>query len=95
MHHGAVKPEIAAGLLALQTQSTWVRWTSTRYDKAYRTEWRRLYFDIPDTGAGAPIVNYAQTDLGYDALGRVVRQKTPGGTITRTVYYGPGWNAQT
>ena len=75
-------------------QETWIRWTSSHYDQAYRIAWRRLYFDIPTNGDGMPGFNYGQTDFGYDAAGRNVRQRTPGGTITRTVYYGPSWNKQ-
>ncbi len=75
-------------------QETWIRWTRSHYDHAYRLDWRRLYFDIPTNGDGTPGFNYGQTEFGYDAAGRDVRQKTPGGTITRTVYYGPSWNKE-
>ncbi len=76
-------------------QASWVRWTSTAYDMAYRTAWRRLYFNIPDAGAGLQGIHYGQTDFAYDSMGRVVRQQTPGRTITRTVFDGRGLDIAT
>jgi RHS repeat-associated protein len=55
-----------------------------------RLQERRVYFSIPDAGAGyLPGVEGTHYDawrIGYDNMGRQVRVKEPSGTITRTVY---------
>jgi hypothetical protein len=70
-------------------QTDWQSWTSTQYDKQHRTASGRKYFLIPSTGLGTAGTNYAETDLGYDALERQNRVVGPGGTITRTVWTAP------
>ncbi|MES2659494.1 MAG: RHS repeat-associated core domain-containing protein [Verrucomicrobiota bacterium] len=69
-------------------QSKWLRWTSMGYDVYNRLAWQRMYFDIPgfqgDVGING--TNYNQTDYGYDIMTRKNRERSGGGTITRTVY---------
>ncbi|MGL5097641.1 MAG: RHS repeat-associated core domain-containing protein, partial [Planctomycetia bacterium] len=67
-------------------QSSWVRWNAQHYNDHCQRDWSRAYHDVPASGVGTPTANYDQTDFGYDALGRTNRVRTPGGTITRTVY---------
>ena len=75
-------------------QSTWSRWTSTKYDDASRPIFQRLYSLIPGSDSGSPGTNYDQTDfavyvsgalVGYDLMGRNIRLQMPSGTITRKV----------
>jgi hypothetical protein len=67
-------------------QSSWVRWSHSAYDNASLLTLRRDYFDIPDSGNGTSSANYNQTDFGYDVSRNQVREKSPAGTIRRTVY---------
>jgi hypothetical protein len=69
-------------------QSTYVRWTTYQYD-AYvpsRLASTCVYHDIPASGPGSAGTNYDQTGFAYDWAGRRNMQKSPGGTITRTVF---------
>ena len=70
-------------------QTDWQSWASTQYDQQHRTISSRKYFLIPSSGLGTAGTNYAETDLGYDALERQNRVAAPGGTITRTVWTAP------
>ena len=72
-------------------QSSWVRWSQNSYDDESKLVHSRGYFDIPSSGSGGSGTNYNQTDYGYDELDRRNRIKTPGGTITRTVFHPMGW----
>lgn len=72
-------------------QSSWVRWSQNSYDDASKLVHSRVYFDIPSSGSGSSGTNYNQTDYGYDDMDRRNRVKTPGGTITRTVFHPKGW----
>lgn len=72
-------------------QSSWVRWNKTHYDYQNMVMYQRVYFLIPESGEGSLGVNYNQTDYGYDAIRRRNRVRTPGGTITRTVYHPCDW----
>jgi RHS repeat-associated protein len=64
----------------------WSRWSTSGYDDQSRLVSQRLYHAIPAAGDGASGTNYAETIYGYDVALRRNRVKTPGGTITRTVY---------
>jgi RHS repeat-associated protein len=69
-------------------QSTYVRWTTYQYD-AYvpsRLASTCVYHAIPASGSGSAGTNYDQTTFAYDWMGRRNMQKSPGGTITRTVF---------
>ena len=46
----------------------------------------RVYHLIPNSGEGQSGVNYDQTDFQYKGSQIMNRQKTPGGTITFTVF---------
>jgi RHS repeat-associated protein len=74
-------------------QSTWVRWTSRAYGTGLDTT--RVYHLIPASGPGSATTHYGQSDVGYDVMRRAVREKAPGGTITRTVYHMMGWPLET
>lgn len=67
-------------------QSSWVRWSAQSYTDAGNLEWARVYHTIPSSGNGSSGTNYSQTDFGFDAQGRRNKVKSPGGTITRTVF---------
>jgi RHS repeat-associated protein len=67
-------------------QSTWVRWSTNSCSDQGDLVWSRVYHTIPASGAGSSGTNYDQTDFGIDAQGRRNKVKTPGGTITRTVF---------
>lgn len=66
-------------------QSSYCRWSVNSYRKN-RLQWSRAYHAIPASGVGELGTNYVQIDYGYDAMGRHNRVRTPGGTITRTVF---------
>jgi hypothetical protein len=60
----------------------------------------RVYRDIPAEGVCATTAQYNETSRAHDVMGRQIRVKTPGGTISRTVFDGrpaqsssviPGW----
>ena len=46
----------------------------------------RVYHTIPACGRARSGTNYDETEFGYDSAGRQNMVKTPGGTITRTVF---------
>ncbi|MCB1129858.1 MAG: RHS repeat-associated core domain-containing protein [Verrucomicrobiae bacterium] len=73
-------------------QPAWLGWTSMGYDDYNRLAWQRTYFDIPATPGDAGIngVNYNQADYGYDSRARRNRERSGGGTITRTAYNSRG-----
>lgn len=78
-------------------QPSWLSWTSQGYDIHKRLAWRREYFLIPpDQGdAGVNGTNYAQTGYGYDAMNRRNRERSGGGTITRSIYDARGLTVST
>ncbi|NBR87751.1 MAG: hypothetical protein EBS84_19395 [Proteobacteria bacterium] len=84
----ATRASTAGKLLPTDTfpQTSWVRWNSNDYDDQSNLDFSRAYHLIPPSGDGTSGTNYDQTDYGYDAMDRQNRVKTPGGTITRTVY---------
>ena len=67
-------------------QSSWCRWSVSLSNKHGQSTTSRSYFDIPECGEGQQNVNYTEITFGYDASGRQNSQKTPGGTISRTVF---------
>ena len=67
-------------------QSDYVRWTTHRYDQHGRLVAVRAYHTIPSSGEGTAGANYDETTFGHDAMGRQNMLKSPGGTITRTVF---------
>jgi hypothetical protein len=72
-------------------QSSYVRWTKSSYINSLGLKYLRTYFTIPDSGFGVEGTNYNQTKYNYDSMIRLVREKSPGDTITRTVYHPMGW----
>jgi RHS repeat-associated protein len=74
-------------------QTDWQTWTSTQYDNQHTKISECVYFVIPSSGTGTVGTNYGQTHYGYDALERLNRVKSAGGTITRTVWTTPQWVA--
>ena len=78
-------------------QSTWARWTATIYDNQSHLAAQRVYHAIPTEaeGVGTSGTHYAETQFGYDAMGRRNRVRTPMGTITRTVFHPRGWEQST
>lgn len=80
--------ESAGALTVADTfaQTSWARWRHHHYGDDGRLEYTRVYHNIPTLGDGASGTNYDQTDFGYDAMGRQNKVKSPGGTISRTVY---------
>jgi RHS repeat-associated protein len=76
-------------------QSQWTRWKTSVYDNGSRLVAERVYFDIPPAGEGLLNINYYQSDYGYDPLGRKIRERGFGGTITRYVLNPKGWIIET
>ncbi|MEI9896722.1 MAG: hypothetical protein WDN28_23395 [Chthoniobacter sp.] len=76
-------------------QTSWTRWSRSAYDNRGLLAWERLYFSIPMNGIGSADINYNETNYSYDSLGRIVRQQTPGGTITTNVLNAMGWISET
>ena len=76
-------------------QSTWRRWKHHIYDDAGQLTATREYFDIPTNGSGTSGANYNEATFDYDSLGRQNKKKTPGGTITRTVFNCRGQEVKT
>ena len=74
-----------SGKLTLSGTFNYARWTTNSYYKT-QLQYTRVYHDIPSSGDGSSGTNYAQTDFAYDAMGQRNYVKTPGGTITRTVF---------
>ncbi|HRQ87542.1 MAG TPA: RHS repeat protein, partial [Bacteroidia bacterium] len=71
-------------------QRQWTRWTKYFYDAWGRVTKTRIYHRIPKSGEGFRGEHYYESRTGYDDLGRVIRQQTPGGTLTRLVYDSEG-----
>ncbi len=67
-------------------QSSYVRWSTTQYSGCCQQTSQRVYHTIPATGEGSAGTNYDQTTFGFDSLNRQNMAKSPGGTITRTVF---------
>jgi RHS repeat-associated protein len=67
-------------------QSSWVRWSKNTYDDSGDLTASRVYHTIPSSGSGSSGTNYDETTFGYETMGRQNKHKTPGGTITRTVF---------
>jgi len=67
-------------------QSSYVAWTTHQYTECCLRSSTRVYHTIPDSGEGESGTNYDQTDFEYNASRILNRQKTPGGTITFTVF---------
>jgi RHS repeat-associated protein len=67
-------------------QTSWTRWTANDYTNSVGLAAQRVYHLIPDSGIGSVGVNYNQTSFWYDIMKRLVEQKSPGGTITASVY---------
>ena len=66
-------------------QTSYVRWNTQQYSGG-QLKSTRAYHEIPSSTGGDSGANYNETEFGYDAQGRQNRVRTPGGTITRTVF---------
>ena len=88
----AVRTSTAGRLLSTDSfpQSSYVGWNTTQYRGDGLVASTRAYHTIPAEGSGTSSANYNETSYGYDTLGRQNMQKTPGGTITRSVYDAQG-----
>ncbi|NUQ65008.1 MAG: RHS repeat-associated core domain-containing protein, partial [Pirellulales bacterium] len=84
----AVRESTAGKLSANDSfpQSSYVRWLVNLSDNAGRLTASRAYHTIPSSGDGESGTNYDETTFGYDSMGRQNMVKSPGGTITRTVF---------
>jgi len=93
----AVRGSTSGALLATDSfpQSSWTRWTHQAYNNGYNLSYQRVYFLIPASGSGAGGTNFNQADYSYDDMNRRTRARTPGRTITRTVYHPMGWVLET
>jgi hypothetical protein len=67
-------------------QSSYVHWSTTHYSDTGDMTASRVYHAIPPIGRGVAGVNYNETRYGYDIMNRQNMTRTPGGTITRTVF---------
>lgn len=67
-------------------QSSWVRWSATSYNIDGQTTATRVYHTTPSSGQGVSGTNYDETVHDYDLMERPNMVKSPGGTITRTVF---------
>ncbi|MBC8874772.1 MAG: RHS repeat-associated core domain-containing protein [Planctomycetes bacterium] len=67
-------------------QSSYVAWTTHQYTECCLRSSTRIYHTIPASGEGESGTNYDQTDFEYNASRIMNRQRTPGGTITFTVF---------
>jgi hypothetical protein len=67
-------------------QSSYVAWTTNQYTECCVLDSTRVYHTIPASGEGQSGTHYDQTDFQYNALRTMNRHKTPGGTITFTVF---------
>lgn len=76
-------------------QSSWVRWSESFSNRYGQQTHSRTYHCIPDCGAGEEGANYSQTAYGYDVMDRQNRTRSPGGTITRTVFDSRGQAIET
>jgi len=84
----ATRASTAGKLSASDTfaQSSYVRWTVSLSNTQGQQTATRVYHTIPESGDGSAGTNYDETMYGYDALGRQNMVRSPGGTITRTVF---------
>jgi YD repeat-containing protein len=84
----ATRSSVSGALSASDTfaQSTWVRWNHNNYDNSGLLTYQRKYHLIPSSGSGSSGTNYDETDYTYDSMEELLRQESPGGTITRLVY---------
>lgn len=84
----ATRASTTGKLLASDTfaQSSYTRWTVSLANTKGQPIATRVYHLIPVSGDGSEGTNYNETTYGYDALGRQNMVKSPGGTITRTVF---------
>ncbi|HEY5313267.1 MAG TPA: RHS repeat domain-containing protein, partial [Pirellulales bacterium] len=84
----ANEADISGPLSASYTfpQSSYFAWTTQVYDDSGDLTATRVYKLIPTSGSGTSGTNYDQTSYGYTALGLQNMVRSPGGTITRTVY---------
>ena len=92
----AVRAAAAGPLVATDSfpQTSWVRWTRNLYEGFADLTGQQVYFAIPAAGVGERDVNYNQSDYGSDIFHRRVRDRSPGGTITRYVYHPLDWVLQ-
>jgi RHS repeat-associated protein len=67
-------------------QATWVRWSHFNYDNTSLLTYQRDYYAIPASGDGTSTSNYNQNDFAYDNGRLLIRQMSPGGTISRRKY---------
>ncbi|WP_166442703.1 RHS repeat domain-containing protein [Phragmitibacter flavus] len=70
---------------ALPSQELWVSWTDYERDAWGRVVQARVFHDIPLSGSGVEGQHYDAVRFYYDLQGRLRKQVSPGGTITRTV----------
>ena len=77
-------PTAALAAIGTFPQSSYTSWTTYQYSHKQLVS-TRVYYAIPTSGAGTASANYHETDYGYDAQGRQIWTKTPGGTITWNV----------
>ncbi|MBC8873387.1 MAG: RHS repeat-associated core domain-containing protein [Planctomycetes bacterium] len=84
----ATRASTSGKLVASDTfaQSSYVAWTTHQYTECCLRSSTRVYHTIPASGEGGSGTNYDQTDFEYNASRIMNRQKTPGGTITFTVF---------
>jgi len=77
----------------LSDQSRWVRWRKNIFCNNRETQpnAERVYFAIPPIGEGDALNNYMERSLTRDKRRQLVREHSPGGTITRNVYHPKGW----
>ena len=68
------------------SQSSWTRWTHSKYGNDGRLESTDSYHKIPASGSGASGTNYDRTEFGYDSMGRQNKVTSPGQTISKTVF---------
>jgi len=67
-------------------QSSYVAWTTNQYTECCVLDSTRVYHTIPASGEGESGTHYDQTDFQYKSPQIMNWQKTPGGTITFTVF---------
>jgi hypothetical protein len=84
----ATRSSTSGKLLSTDTfaRSSYVRWSTRHYTDTCQQDWQRVYHTIPSSGDGSSGTNYDATEFGYDTMGRRNKVKSPGGTITRTVF---------
>ncbi|HEX3655331.1 MAG TPA: hypothetical protein VHV55_05985, partial [Pirellulales bacterium] len=84
----ATKSDISGPLSASDSfpQSSYVAWTVQAYNDSGDLTATRVYKLIPTSGSGSSGTHYDETDYGYTALDLQNKVRSPGGTITRTVY---------